>query len=385
MKTVVLRGPVLTNSGYGVHSRQIARWLLDKPNIDVRFHVLPWGDTPWIIDSSAHDGMIGRIMDRTVDDKFKCDVSLQLQLPNEWNAELGKYNVGITAGVESDRCNPQWLKCIDKMNRVIVPSKHVEKCFRNTGTVSTRIDVIPESFIDSVLKSTRDLPILQNFSTDFNFLLFGQITGNNPFNDRKNTFFTLKWLCDTFKDDENVGVILKTNAGRNAKYDRVLVKNMINNVLRECRSGIFPKVHIIHGDMNDDEVAALYRHPQIKALVAATRGEGFGLPILEAAASGLPVIATDWSGHLDFLKRDLFTELDCYIEDVHQTRIDNIFVKGAKWAQPSERDFAIKLRSFKAQYEQKALNAQQLMTVIKDTHNHAAIAKLYDETLGDVL
>jgi hypothetical protein len=67
MKKVLLRGPSLTQSGYGVHCRQVAKWLLSKNDYDVKFQALPWGDTPWIIDMKSHDGMIEKIMKNTVD------------------------------------------------------------------------------------------------------------------------------------------------------------------------------------------------------------------------------------------------------------------------------------------------------------------------------
>src|ERR1044072_1386725 len=221
------------------------------------------------------------------------DVSIQLQLPNEWDAKLGRYNVGLTAGVETDKCNPAWSEACNAMNMIIVPSTHVKTNLKSHGTVKVPVNVIPEAFSDACLKDEASLPItkLPEFSTSFNFLIFGQLTGNNTFNDRKNTFFSLKWLFETFQNDKDVGVVLKTNAGRNTLIDRNTVKNVISQVITETRKGPYPRVHLLHGEMSDDEVAALYRHPKIKALVALTRGEGFGLPILEAAASGLPIIA----------------------------------------------------------------------------------------------
>jgi len=384
MKTVLLRAPTLTQSGYGVHSRQIARWLLSRPDIDVKFHVLPWGTTPWYVNPSSLDGLIGKIMHKTVDGNFRADVSLQLQLPNEWNASVARHNVGITAGVETDKCNPSWLSAINSMNHVIVPSKHVADCFKNTGNIAVPLSVIPESYIDEV--NAESLPALPSFSTDFNFLVFGQITGNNPNNDRKNTFYTIKWLCETFKDNKDVGIVIKTNSGRHTKIDRNLVKNLFNNLLAECRVGPYPKVHLLHGDMNDQEVAALYRHPQIKALVAATRGEGYGLPILEAAASGLPVIATGWSGHMDFLNHGKFISLDYQLSEVHHTRIDGqIFLKGMKWANPLEEDFKRKILKFKNNPSIPKEWALELAKKIKPLYSFDNIARQYDSVLGDVI
>jgi hypothetical protein len=150
MKSVVLSGPCVTQSGYGVHSRQVFRWLQQskEPLIDLHVHLVPWGDTPWYIDRCALGGQIGRIMERTSSIDKKPDVTIQLKLPNEWDPKAGETNVGITAGVETDVCNPKWIDNINAMQLVIVPSEHVKKTFENTGKVTTKIAVIPESFAD---------------------------------------------------------------------------------------------------------------------------------------------------------------------------------------------------------------------------------------------
>ena len=385
-KTVVFRGPALTQSGYGVHSRQVAKWLLNQPNLDVKFHVLPWGDNPWLLNPDHADGLVGKIMERTVDGNHRADVSFQLQLPNEWDPNIAKFNVGITAGVETDKCNPAWIPTLNAMNMIVVPSKHVADCFTNTGIIQKPIKIVPESFIDEIKLSDEELPKLPEFSTKFNFLIFGQITGNNPYNDRKNTFFSLKWLCETFKNDPNVGIVIKTNAGRNTKYDRTIVKNMLKAVLNECKRGPYPKVHLLHGDMSDTEVAALYRHPQIKALVAISRGEGYGLPILEAAASGLPVISTDWSGHLDFLNQGKWINIQYKLEEIHQTRIDNkIFLKGMKWANPIEEDFKRKVNKFYNSTSIPKEWANELKNKLIPLYDYDNIAKQYDELFKGII
>lgn len=389
-KTVVLQGPVLTQSGYGVHSRQVARWLLSKPDLDVKFVATPWGDTPWVLSGDAFDGLAGQIMQRTTSpDAVKgADVALQLQLPNEWNPTLGKKNIGITAAMETDRCNPQWIECCNKVDAVIVPSEHSKLSLTNTGAVTKPLFVVPESFSDALKIPDEELPafVMPRFSTDFNFLIFGQLTGTNPLSDRKNIFYTIKWICEAFKDHKDVGIVLKTNIGRNSRIDKGVVTNLMKQLLSEVRPGNGPKLHLVHGEMNDQEVASLYRHDQIKALVALTRGEGYGLPILEAAASGLPVIATNWSGHLDFLKLGKFISVNYQLADVHPSRIDGkIFVKGARWAMPSEDDFKKRALKFKESPTTPREWANELKAKVHEKLSFEAISKAYDSTLTEFL
>ncbi len=385
MKTVVLRGPVLTQSGYGVHARQVARWLLSRKDLDVKFVAMPWGDTPWLIDRDMHGGLVGQVMDRSVKPDHRADVALQLQLPNEWDPSAAPVNIGITAGVETDRCNPEWVAACNRMSAVVVPSQHAKACLTNTGAVTVPLHVVPEAYADAVAQD--DLPQLPQFSTSFNFLVFGQLTGNNPENDRKNTFYTIKWLCEVFKDDPEVGIVIKTNVGRNSKIDRMVTRNLLTGVANEARKGApGPKIHLLHGDMDDREVAALYRHPQVKALVALTRGEGYGLPILEAAASGLPVIATNWSGHLDFLKHGKFISIYYRLGDVHPSRIDGkIFVPGSRWAHPQEEDFKQRVAKFRNSSAVPREWGAAMRKALLPKYGIDSISTMYDQALGGLV
>ncbi len=384
MKSVVFRGPALTQSGYGVHSRQVATWLLQRNDLDVKFMVTPWGDTPWVIDADAYGGLAGEIMKRSTKIEGKPDVSVQLQLPNEWDPHLACKNIGLTAAVETDRCLPDWVSACNAMDAVIVPSLHAKMCLTNSGDVTKPLMVVPEAYSEAI--NAPDLPKLDDFPTPFNFLVFGQLTGNNPHSDRKNTFYTIKWLCEAFKDDPEVGIVVKTNAGRNSKIDRGMVANLLKQLLGEVRPGPYPRVYLMHGSMNDHEVASLYRHDQIKALVALTRGEGYGLPILEAAASGLPVIATGWSGHLDFLKHGKFISVYYQLGEIHPSRVDNkIFVKGARWANPSEEDFKKRVAKFRVSNAIPKEWALELQQKLATPYSLAGIHKAYDAALAEVI
>ena len=386
-KKVLLRGPVLTQSGYGVHARQVARWLLSHHEVDLEIHALPWGDTPWLINGNLEGGFIGQLLEKTVDPSGKFyDVSVQLQLPNEWDTKFAKKNIGITAGIETDRCNPEWVSSCNAMDLVIVPSQHAKASLTFYGNVTTPIQIVPESFSHTLLDVTHTNIDELKFSTPFNFLIFGQLTGNNPENDRKNIFYTVKWLCEVFKDDSDVGIIIKTNAGRNTSMDRKIITQTFTNLLREVRVGEYPKIHLLHGDLSDCEVGSLYKHPTVKALVSLTRGEGYGLPILEASACGLPVIATGWSGHTEFLSHGKYIDIGFKLDVVHPTRVDGkLFVSGSKWAYPSEDDFKRKIVKFRNSSSIPREWANSLQEKILKSFSIDNVIKCYNQITREIL
>ena len=383
MKTVVVRAPLLTMSGYGVHSRQIFRWLYEREGIDLKTNCLNWGQCSWIINPSAEGGMIGKIMEASSAPSKRPDISFQLQLPNEWDSNLANYNIGVTAAVETDICNPDWINSCNKMSAIVVPSQHTANVLKNSGNLTVPLHVIGESFIDEC--STPDQLDI-DLETSFNFLVLGQLTDHNPYRDRKNVMFTLRWLCEAFSDDPDVGIVLKTNSGRGTKIDRGITKKLLENVIKEIRTGPYPKIHFVHGHMKPNEVAGLYHHEKINALVSATRGEGFGLPLLEAAACGLPVIATDWSGHKDFLDMGKWLKVENKIVPIPKDRVDNqIFVEGAKWSEASEEDFKKIVRRFKKKPQKPQLWAKDLQKKIHEKFSFEAIAASYEKEFGGLL
>ncbi len=385
-KKVLVRAPLLTISGYGVHSRQVFQWALSRDDFEVSAQCLPWGVTPWLINRDDKDGLVGEIMSRSIDPQNAgtYDISLQVQLPNEWDTRLAKFNIGVTAAVETDRCHPGWVQNCNNMDLIIVPSQHTKNVLVSSGNLTTPIVVVSESYYD-VIDSPDLAPLDVDFETDFNFLVFGQFTGNNPENDRKNLFYTVKWLCEEFANDENVGVVLKVNSGRATKIDKAVTSKTLTQLITQVRgNNKGPKIYLLHGNLSEEEIARLYLHPKIKAMISLTRGEGFGLPLLEAAASGLPVIATNWSGHMDFLGKGKFIGVEHVLAPIHPSRIDNqIFVEGSRWASVSEQDAKKKIRKF---YERSTIPTQwakDLQTKIRESFSPAAIRESYDNVVKE--
>jgi len=356
-------------------------------NVDLVTQVVPWGNTSWMINPALEDGVIGQIMARTTspEDVGPTDVSIQVQLPNEWDSKLSAQNVGISAWVETDICNPEWIVNANKMTNLIVPSQHTKDVIDKTGGIARQVHVVPEAYMDAVGDDATPIIDLK-LKTDFNFLLVGQITGNNPHNDRKNIFFTLKWMCECFANDPDVGIIVKTNSARGTSIDRMITEKTLRQVIGEIRKGTTPKVYLLHGNLDPWEMASLYRQPTVKALVNLTRGEGYGLPILEAAVSGLPVIATNWSGHLDFLSHGRFIPVNYRLTDIHSSRIDKrIFVPGARWAEADEKDAKKKLLKFRSRPETPQKWALELAPKVRKLYSQSAINDAYDNVLGSLL
>ena len=279
--------------------------------------------------------------------------------------------------VESDICSDDWVKSCLQMHHVIVPSEFSKRCLVNSGLKSKRVTVIPESFIDSC-EENHDCINLE-FETPYNFLMLGQMSGDWE-TDRKNTAQTIALFCDVFEGRTDIGLIVKTNSGGNSSVDRTVSRNMLESILKQVRKDQFPKVYFLHGYLKDKEVSSLYQHPKVKGLISLTHGEGFGLPLLEAAACGLPVLATNWSAHTEFLNLGKWTKVESKIESIPPRKVDgSIWVDGAKWAYPKIDASKAAFESFLTNNEQLQEDAKALQGKIHNKYSFKKISNHYDK------
>jgi len=387
MKKILLRAPLLTNSGYGVHSRQIFEWLLEKKDIEIDVECLKWGNTPWLI-NNKNEPLINEIMMRSKALTPPYDITFQLQLPDEWDSRLGNFNVGLSAFVETEKCNPVWVDACNKMDMIITPSTFTKNVVKRSGIINKDIHVVPEWFNENLIADRENnLISLPEVKTSFNYLMISSLTSISPIDDRKNLINTISWLYEKHRNDTDVGILLKTSLGRGSKKDFLTTSRYLKQLTDSLKTkyGNNTKLYLLHGNMSSKEIASLYKHKSIKCLISATRGEGYGLPLIDAAASGMPIIATNWSGHLEFLANYNFLPIDYSLEEISRSKIDErIFLKGFRWAEPKKDSFfqcIDDLRSDYATFKSKCILDS---SHIQENFCKQSIKKRYDELFAEI-
>lgn len=391
MQRLLFKGPVTTASGYGVHARQILKALVASNAFDISLKCIGWGNT-----SNLNDGTMFFSKMNELSDKYRkeqslgntdYDISIQVTIPNEFE-KLAAVDIGITAGIEVDVCSPEWIKKInDSIDILFVPSNHSKEVFErsmfqdqhgNTLKLNKPVYLAHEGFNSSHFNLDPIKGHAEEFDTDFNFLFVGLGIKGVYGEERKNISNLVKWFCEAFKGRKDVGLVLKTAVVNNSLMDFNSTVRVLESIKNDAGCSEFPKVHLVHGRLSDEEMANLYKNPKIKAFVSLTHGEGFGLPLLEAAACGLPIIATDWSGHLDFLKSNPderhFIPLSYEMKDVPESVIwKGVIEPGSKWASVDEQDVKLKLSKVEASYDKPKEWAGLLASVVHENFDEAFV------------
>jgi len=378
MKKVLVKGPALTQSGYGEHARFVLRSLREREGeIDIYMFPLAWGNTGWLWEDNEERRWMDSIIAKTADHVKaggSFDIAVQVTIPNEWE-KIAPINIGVTAGIETTRVAPQWIEKSVVVDKIVTVSNHSKQVYENTtyealnqqtGEVIKDFRIkTPIHVIHYPVKKTAAGEINLDVATDFNFLTVAQ------WGPRKNIENTVKWFVEEFIDQE-VGLIVKLNTARNCFYDRELCESRLTNLLekyenRKC------KVYFIHGYLSEEEMAALYTHEKVKAYVTLTHGEGFGLPIFEAAYLGLPVLAPAWSGHVDFLympvkdkkgkvkNKKMFTPIEYTMTKIPDEVVwDGVLVAESHWCEAEQGSYKMRMREVYKDYGRFKKQAKKL-------------------------
>ncbi len=413
-KLVVMIAPFNTRSGYGDHARSLFYSIMDRDDLDIKCIDVKWGNTPrnhLRPEVPRHKKLLNTFVNPN-DIKQQPDILFDIRIPNEFS-NGAKISIGVTAGVETNVVSPEFLSGMNKMDFNIVPSKFTADTFlkcsydkmedlpggqkRKVGLVKNEkpIKVLFEGVDTDIYRPLQKHELQKKLFQELNdlikeefaYLHVGQWGKGRFGEDRKNIGVLIKSFCKAFANIQNPpALILKTNGANFSILDRDFTKKQIQYVKDMFKGVKIPNIYLIHGDFTIEEMSTLYNHPKVSAFITCTHGEGFGRPMLEASCCDLPVIATKWSGHLDFLTDSESMLIDGFLKDVPEGALwPPIIVKPSKWFDVNEADVVRKIRTFHKKKKLIIKKATRLGKRNRREFSLPAMAKKFNDIIDEVL
>ena len=343
--------PIDCYSGYSSRSRDLVKAIIELDKYDVKIIPQRWGATPWgfINDHPEWQFLNNHIWNQPQLPK-QPEIWMQITIPSEFQP-VGKFNIGVTAGIETTICAPDWIEGLNRMNLNLVSSNHSKKIFEESkfekrnqqtnqleGTLQLHkpVEVIFEGADLDVYKVIEKHQVkninLDSIKEDFAYLFVGHWINGDLGEDRKNVGLLIKAFYEIFKNKKKrPALILKTSMVGSSYVDREEILKRIKMIKKTVNSNDLPNIYLLHGEFSDSEMNELYNHPKVKAMVNLTKGEGFGRPLLEFSLSKKPILTTNWSGHTDFLNPEFTTMLPGQLTNVHPSAANQWLLKESQW------------------------------------------------------
>jgi glycosyltransferase involved in cell wall biosynthesis len=247
------------------------------------------------------------------------------------------YNIGYWAW-ELEALPPEWVTCLRFVHAVIVPSRFCQAAVRRY--TSKPVAVVPHPVsIEHAAPPGRPrgtFRVVNIFRFGSSFI-------------RKNPIAAVEAFRLAFNDDSTAQLVLKTCDGARFPDELSRLTNAI---------GARANIALIDEVWPEERIAELMRSAD--AYLSLHRSEGFGLPLAEAIMTGVPVIATNWSGNTDFCKSCY--PIDYRLVPFHDSHGEYDQVGKARWAEPSVTQAAQHLRCVRADRASAQARAQAAKT-----------------------
>ena len=398
----VISCPYDTYSGYGARSRDIVKAIIKSDKYKVELLSQRWGETSWGF-CKDHPEWQFLYKHATNQDwqKTQPELWMQITIPNEFQP-VGKYNIGLTAGIEATACKAEWIEGLNRMDMNWVSSNFAKQTFQTMsydkqdkrtkqiiGKVQLEkpVEVIFEGVDLGTYKNLKPSEIksinLKDIKEDFCYLFVGHWMQGEYGHDRKNVGVLVKSFYETFKTGmgKKPALILKASLGVASYISRDGILDKIKQIRDTYGDAKLPNIYLLSGEFDDKEMNELYNHPKVKAMVSFTKGEGFGRPLLEFATTGKPIIASGWSGHIDFLKTDYNVLLPGVLENIHASAANNWLIKEAKWFQIDQKTAMSSLRQVFKHYKDYHARSRKQKQFIKENFSWDKMKELVHQKL----
>lgn len=390
---LLFRGPVKTRSGYGAHSRDLLQALYEMDLFDIKIDSCMWGSTPMtaLENNLYHKWIESNIITQL--DKIP-DIYIQVTVPNEFQ-RVGKFNIGITAGIETTIAPKDWVDGCNRMDLVITTSSFSRDVLiqtvyneneKNTGKlikqhkIEKQMEVLFEG-VDTSIFNDNYTGIDIDIKEDFAYLFVGHWLKGDLGQDRKDVGMLIKCFAESFKDmNDRPALVLKTSSAGFSIKERENFRKKIEGLVSEHKNP--PSIYLLFGDLTDNEMNNLYNHPKIKSMVTITKGEGFGRPLLEFSMTGKPIIASNWSGHKDFLPMDKAIMVGGKLTEVHESAVDTFILKSSKWFTANYGEVVEVFKLVYKDYEQFLEKSQILKEDNKTKFSLDAMKEKFKEIIG---
>ena len=260
-KLMVICAPASSRSGYGDHARDLIKSFIRHDKYDIKILDVRWGDCPRDVLRNSNNLEDKKIVDCILNEPLtqQPDIYVDIRIPNEFQ-QHGKFNIGITAGIETDIVSGKWLEDCNKMDLVIVPSEHSKEGF--VGSVFDKMqqgpdgqqqkigalklekpmEVLFEGADEEIYKSLTVKEIDSDFfdmlnekvPEKFAFLFVGQWTKGGYGEDRKDIARLIKVFYESFANKKKQpALILKTSGATYSIMDK-------ETCLDKCSAVILP-------------------------------------------------------------------------------------------------------------------------------------------------
>ena len=398
---LLFQAPVATRSGYGDHSRDILKSLFEIDKYDVKVVPTRWGNTPQnVLDEDTDFNR--RVLSSIVTQLNKQpDIFIQVTVADEFKP-VGKFNIGITAGVETTVAPKDFIEGCNRMNLVITPSEFTKDVLQKTRfqeqdqrtkqiireiKLERPVNVLLEGVDTEVFNGKKGDSILESVDTDFNFLFVGHWLSGDIGQDRKDVGMMIRTFCTIFKGvpkDKQPGLILKTSSAGFSVMERERLTKKLKGIL-DPYGDKCPPVHLVFGDLTQEEMNSLYNDEKVKAMLMFTKGEGYGRPLAEFATTGKPIIVSDWSGHKDFLPEKYTHYLKGELTDVHESAQNKFLIKGSKWFSVNYSEAASTINNVFERYHEACKKSEKLSHNIRKNFSMKNMTENFDKILSSYI